>query len=146
MKPHLQATDNITEVLRRIVDYTEQRRDVLTRNIFDYHQDNFCPKDMPEAEFAQRMTEAVSEHLCSQRLMFCDSDHIQFQSGGVFEIQPVMDTQAKELLRDNVREYLKLQVDKLSENLMNNRIAADLLRHQQQQCHSAYLCAKAEKN
>jgi len=58
----------------------------------------------------------------------------------------VMDTQAKELLRDNVREYLKLQIDKLSENLMNNRIAADLLRHQQQQCHSAYLCAKAEKN
>lgn len=146
MKPHIQTTDNVTEVLLRIIDYTEQRRDVLTRNIFDYHQENFCPQDMPEAEFAQRMTEAVTEHLRSERLLFCDSDHIQFQGGGAFEIQPVQDLRAKELLHDNVRDYLKFQVHKLSENLMNNRIAADLLRHQQQQRHSAYLCSKAEKN
>lgn len=146
MKPHGQTTDNITEVLVRIIEYTEQRRDVLTRNIFDYHRENFYPQDMPEAEFAQRMTEAVSEHLRSERLMFRDSNHVQFQAGGAFNIQPVKDVQAQELLHGNVRDYLKFQVHKLSENLMNNRIAAELLRHQQQRHCSVHPCIKAEKN
>jgi len=145
MKPSTQTIDNITEVLLRIIDYTERRRDVLTRNIFDYRRDNFCPQDLPEAEFAQRMTAAVSEHVRSERLLFCDSDHIRFHGGSVFEIQPVADTGAKDLLHSNVRDYLKLQIQKLSENLMNNRIAAELLRHQQQR-HSVYPCSKAEKN
>lgn len=145
MKPSTQRIDNVTEVLLRIIDYTERRRDVLTRNIFDYRRDNYYPQDLPESEFAQRMTEAVSEHIRSERLMFCDSDHIRFHGGGVFEIQPVPDTAAKELLHANVRDYLKLQIQKLSENLMNNRIAAELLRHQQQR-HSVYPCSNAEKN
>ena len=145
MKPCTQRVDNITEVLLRIIDYTERRRDVLTRNIFDYRRDNYYPQDMPESEFARRMTEAVSEHIRSERLMFCDSDHIRFHGGGVFEIQPVPDTAAKDLLHSNIRDYLKLQIQKLSENLMNNRIAAELLRHQQQR-HSVYPCSNAEKN
>jgi hypothetical protein len=145
MKPGTQRIDNITEVLLRIIDYTERRRDVLTRNIFDYRRANYCPQDLPESEFALRMTEAVSEHIRSERLLFCDSDHIRFHGGGVFEIQPVLDTAAKDLLHSNIRDYLKLQIQKLSENLMNNRIAAELLRHQQQR-HSVYPCSNAEKN
>lgn len=145
MKTETQTIDNITEVLLRIIDYTERRRDVLTRNIFDYRTDNFCPQDLPETEFAQRMTEAVSEHLRSARLLFCDSDHIRFGGGGVFEISPVADEKSQALLRTSVRDYLKHQIQKLSENLMNNRIAAELLRHQQQR-RSVYSCGSAEKN
>ena len=145
MKIETETIDNITEVLLRIIDYTERRRDVLTRNIFDYRRDNYSPQDLPESEFALRMTEAISEHICSERLLFCDSEHIQFYGNGVFEIQPVPDPAAKDLLHRNVRDYLKLQIQKLSENLMNNRIAAELLRHQQQR-HSVYPCSNAEKN
>jgi len=145
MKTEPEIIDNITELLLRIIDYTERRRDVLTRNIFDYREDNYCPQDLPEAEFAQRMTEAVSEHVRSERLLFCDSAHIQFHNGGSFDIQPVPDAKAKDLLGSNVHDYLKLQIQKLSENLMNNRIAAELLRHQQSR-HSVYPCGKAEKN
>ncbi len=145
MKAETQTLDNITEVLVRIIDYTERRRDVLTRNIFDYRSDGFCPQDLPESEFAQRMTEAVGEHLRSSRLMFCDSDHIRFAGGGMFEISPVADEQSRTMLRTSVRDYLKHQIQKLSENLMNNRIAAELLRHQQQR-HTVYPCGSAEKN
>ncbi len=145
MKTEPEIMDNITELLLRIIDYTERRRDILTRNIFDYRQENYCPRDLPEAEFALRMTEAVSEHVRSDRLLFCDSEHIQFHHGGGFDIQPIADSQAKNLLNNNVHDYLKLQIQKLSENLMNNRIAAELLRHQQSR-HSEYPCAKLEKN
>lgn len=145
MKPDTETLDNISEVLLRIIEYTERRRDVLTRNIFDYRRDNYCPQDLPESEFALRMTEAVSEHVRSERLLFCDSDHIRFQSGGVFDIDPVPDDAAKDLLNSSVRDYLKLQIQKLSENLMNNRIAAELLRHQQRR-YSVYPCSNAEKN
>ncbi len=145
MKTESQIVDNVTEVLSRIIDYTERRRDVLTRNIFDYRQANYCPQDLPETEFAQRMTEAVSEHVRSERLLFCDSDHIQFHTGGGFDIQPVADARANDLLRSNVHDYLKLQIQKLSENLMNNRIAAELLRHQQQR-QSVYSWGKAKDN
>ncbi len=145
MKPCTGTMDNVTDVLVRIIDYTERRRDVLTRNIFDYCQDGFCPQDLPEAEFAERMTEAISEHMRSERLLFCDSEHIEFRDGGSFVIHPVVDHAAGELLRSSVSDYLRSQIQKLSENLMNNRIAAELLRHQQQR-DSLYPCAKAEKN
>lgn len=145
MKPGTATMDNITEVLHRIIDYTERRRDVLTRNIFDFRQDNYCPQDLPESEFALRMTEAISEHVRSERLLFCDSDHVRFHGGGDFEIEPVPDSAARDLLHNSVSDYLKLQIQKLSENLMNNRIAAELLRHQQQRL-SVYPCSNAEKN
>ncbi len=145
MKSESQIVDNVTDLLSRIIDYTERRRDVLTRNIFDYGQADYCPQDLPETEFAQRMTEAVSEHVRSERLLFCDSDHIQFHTGGGFDIHPVADAKANDLLRSNVHDYLKLQIQKLSENLMNNRIAAELLRHQQQR-QSVYSCGKVKDN
>lgn len=145
MKTETQIIDNVTEVLVRIIDYTERRRDVLTRNIFDYREENFNPQDLPETEFAHRMTEAVSEHMRSERLLFCDSENVQFYSSGEFDIQPVSDVKAKDILHSNVHDYLKLQIQKLSENLMNNRIAAELLRHQQQR-HSVYPRSNAEKN
>jgi hypothetical protein len=145
MKPGTATMDNITEVLHRIIDYTERRRDVLTRNIFDFRQDNYCPHDLPESEFALRMTEAISEHVRSERLLFCDSDHVRFHGGGDFEIEPVPDSAARDLMHNSISDYLKLQIQKLSENLMNNRIAAELLRHQQQRL-SVYPCGNAEKN
>ncbi len=145
MKPCTDTIDNVTDVLSRIIDYTERRRDVLTRNIFDYSQEGFYPQDLPEAEFAERMTEAITEHLRSERLMFCDSEHIQFGDGSGFVIHPVTDHAAKQLLGSSVSDYLRSQIQKLSENLMNNRIAAELLRHQQQR-DVLEPCGQAEKN
>lgn len=132
MKPENLWKDNITEVLIRIIDFTEKRRDILTRNIFDCHQQGFLPQDLPEAEFAHQMTQAISEHMRSNRLIFCDSDHIHFGAGRSFEITPVLDADSQKLLQRNLKDYLKHQIQKLSENLLNNRIATELLRHQQQ--------------
>ncbi|MCI0498492.1 MAG: hypothetical protein L0Y36_02270 [Planctomycetales bacterium] len=131
MKTTSTAIDNITEVLTRIVEFTERRREVLTRNLFDYKTDGFRPKDLPVFEFAECMTEAVSEHLRTQRLLLCDRDHITFGEEGSFDALADVDAEAENLLKTNTKHYLQMQIHKLSENLMNNRIAVELLKQKQ---------------
>lgn len=127
------VTDNMTEVLTRIVEFTERRRDVLTRNLFDYRNRGFRPQDLPVYEFASCMTEAVCEHVRSQRLLLCDRPHVQFGSEGRFDAEAVVDPDSERMLQTDIKQYLQLQIRKLSENLMNNRIAVELLKQKQQQ-------------
>ena len=131
MKVTSTTIDNITEILTRIIEFTDRRRDVLTRNLFDYKSNDFVPKDLPVCEFAECMTEAVSEHLRSKRLLMCDRENVRFGAEGTFDTQPVVDHHAEILLQTNTKEYLQMQINKLSENLMNNRIAVELLKQKQ---------------
>jgi len=132
MKLSTTTIDNITEVLTRIVEFTDRRRDVLTRNLFDYQAAGFQPEDLPVCEFAECMTEAVSEHLRSKRLLLCDRENVSFGEAGSFDVDPIVDSKAKDLLKTNIKDYLQMQIQKLSENLMNNRIAVELLKQKRQ--------------
>ena len=132
MKLTTTTIDNITEVLTRIVEFTDRRRDVLTRNLFDYQTAEFQPKDLPVCEFAECMTEALSEHIRSKRLLLCDRENVSFGEAGSFDVDPIIDPKAKKLLKTNTKDYLQMQIRKLSENLMNNRIAVELLKQKQQ--------------
>jgi len=140
MKLSSTTVDNITEVLTRIIEFTDRRREVLTRNLFDYQIEGFIPKDLPVCEFAECMTEAVSEHIRSQRLLMCDRDNVSFGEEGAFDVSPVIDTEAEKLLKNNTKQYLQMQIHKLSENLMNNRIAVELLKQKRQKLHFEQNC------
>ena len=135
MKVTTKTLDNITEVLTQIIEFTERRRDILTRNISDYQNEGFQPMDLPVIEFADCMTEAVAEHVSSQRLLLCDREHVRFGKGGCFDALPIVDSQALDLLSTDSKQYLQFQIQKLSENLMNNKIAVELL-NQKRQRHS----------
>lgn len=128
------VTDNMTEVLARIIEFTERRRDLLTRNLFDYRQPGFRPLDLAVGDFAECMTEAVCEHVRSQRLLLCDRQSVRFGEGRKFDALPQIDTDAEKILQNDIKQYLQMQIRKLSENLMNNRIAVELLQQKQQQC------------
>lgn len=129
--------ENITEVLTQILAFTERRKEILTRNIVDFRTDDFVPQDLPAGEFARCMTRALAEHLCRNRLLFCDSSHVRFESNGAFSIDPVPDPKALDLLQTDPRQYVQIQIQKLSENMMNNRIAAQLLRQVKNKAASA---------
>ena len=131
MKVTSTTIDNITEILTRIIEFTDRRRDILTRNLFDYNAADFVPKDLPVCEFAECMTEAVSEHLRSRRLLMCDRENVRFGVEGSFDTQPIVDDTAQTLLKTDTKQYLQMQINKLSENLMNNRIAVELLKQKQ---------------
>jgi len=124
-------TDNITELLVKIIEFTQTRQRILIRNINDIYGPGFVPEDLEVDEFSNLLNNAIDEHTQSQRLVLCDTESIKFGAAGSFEVKPVIDKYAKKLLEENPDEYLELQINKLLENSLNQRIAAELLRQKQ---------------
>jgi hypothetical protein len=125
------ATDNITEVLLKIIEFTQTRQKILIQNINAMHTAGFVPKDLPADEFAKLMCFAVNEHLHSQRLVLRDGPNVKFGAGGSFEANALIDEEAKRLFEQDRDEYLRCQISKLLENSLNQRIATELLRQKQ---------------
>lgn len=120
--------DNIAEVLVEILRFTELRRRILHDNIHRVDAPAFIPQDMPVREFAEVLNDAIVEHLRNRRLLFRDTMNIAFGANGSTRIRPVADTCAHALLHKSRDEYLELQVNKLLENALNRKVAAELLR------------------
>lgn len=127
----LLVTDNITELLVKIIEFTHTRQKILIQNIYDIHSFGFVPKDFSVDEFSEVLNDAINEHIRNRRLVLRDTENIKFGVGGSIEVRPVIDTYAEELLEENQDEYIKLQINKLLENSLNQRIAAELLRQKQ---------------
>lgn len=120
--------DNISEVLVRIIQFTEQRRHLLHGNLQNADAVGFVPEDMPVREFAEVLDGAVAEHLRSRRLLFRDTANISFGPSNAMQIRSIADPHAHALLRTNRDEYVELQVNKLLENALNRKVAEELLR------------------
>jgi flagellar basal body rod protein FlgB len=126
------ATDNITELLVKIIEFTQNRQKILIQNINNIYNPGFVPKDLAVDEFRRLMNNAITEHVRNQRLLFCDTRNIKFGAACRLETQPIADKYAKELLEKNRNEYIELQINKLMENSLNQRAAAVLLRQKQE--------------
>jgi len=120
-------TDNITELLVKIITFTQKRQSVLTRNINNMTNPDYFPADLQVNEFSDLLNYAIDEHARNRRLVLCDTESIKFGREGAFEALPVKDTSAKELLDTNPDEYLEQQINKLLENAINRRVAETLL-------------------
>ncbi len=127
------VTDNITEILVQVVEFTQARQKVLIRNINKMKSIGFVPEDVKVHEFCKSLDHAVREHLHTGRLVLCDTESIKFVESGSVEVSPVVDKYAKQLLEENPEQYLELQTNKILENSLNQRIAAELLRQRQEQ-------------
>jgi len=130
---NLQAlvTDNITELLVKIIKFTQARRKILTQNIDNAHHPGFIPKDLAVDEFSELISYAINEHALNGRLLLRDTKNVKFGAGGSFEVETIADKHAKGLLEENPDEYIELQVNKLLENSLNQKVAAELLRQRQ---------------
>ena len=123
------TTDNITEVLEKIIKFTERRNHLLMRNIEEVDDEGLLPMDLDVEDFARLMTDAIREHIQNKRLLLCDSETIRFGRGGSFECMPIVDEQAVNLLERDPNEYICHQIRKLSGNFINHKIATELLEH-----------------
>jgi len=121
-------TDNVTEVLQKVIEFTRRRETVLYQNILNVRTTGFVPKDLAVDEFSRLLSEAVDEHILNRRLVLRDTRNVRFGEEGTFELAPVVDTNASRLLEQDYDRYLELQIDKLLENSLNQRVAAQLLR------------------
>jgi len=124
-------TDNITELLVKIIEFTQTRHKILTENITNIHSPGFVPEDLVVDEFSDLLSSAIDEHIANRRLVLRDTENIKFGISGSFEVKPVVGKYAKELLKENRDEYIELQINKLLENALNQRVAAELLRQKQ---------------
>ncbi|MHC4603111.1 MAG: hypothetical protein ACYS6W_07245 [Planctomycetota bacterium] len=125
------VTDNITELLVKIIEFTHARQKILIQNINNIDIPGFAPKDLVVDEFSVVLNDAIVEHIHNQRLLLRDTENIKFGDSGSVEAKPIVDKYAKELLEENQDKYLELQINKLLENSLNQRIAAKLLKQKQ---------------
>lgn len=126
------VTDNVSELLVKILEFTENRQIVLTRNINCMHLSGFVPMDLAVDEFSELLNIALEEHICNQRLVLCDSENIKFGDDGGLEARAIVDDCAMELLEESRDEYIEEQIDRLLENALNQRVAAELLKDRQE--------------
>jgi flagellar basal body rod protein FlgB len=124
-------TDNVTEILVKIISFTKARKEILSDNISKMSIPGFVPKDLQVDEFSQLMNNAINEHVRNRRLVLCDTENIKFGKEGSFEIQPVVDSEALKVLCSNLDEYIELQINKLLENSLNQRVATELLKQKE---------------
>ncbi len=126
------VTDNVSELLVKIIEFTENRQIVLTRNINCMHLSGFVPMDLAVDEFSELLNIALEEHICNQRLVLCDSENIKFGVDGGLEVRAIVDDCSLNLLEESRDEYIEEQIDRLLENALNQRVAAELLKDRQE--------------
>ncbi len=124
-------TDNITEILIKIVKFTQSRQKILIQNIINIHNPGFVPKELEVDEFSNVLNNAIDEHVQSQRLVLCDTENIKFRAAGDLELRPIVDRHGERLLEENLDEYIEWQIDKLWENSLSQKVAAELLRQKE---------------
>jgi flagellar basal-body rod protein FlgB len=138
MNPTSLITDNITEILIKIIEFTHARQKIIIRNITNMNNPGFVPQKVAVKEFSKLLNAAIDEHIQNQRLLLRDTEHFKFGTNGNFEVKPTDDRDNKLLLERNRDEYLELQIKKLLENSLNQRVAAELLRQKQNSLSADY--------
>jgi len=123
-------TDDITELLIKIIEFTQIRQKILIQNIKNFHSPGFIPKDLGVDEFCSLLNDAINEHLENQRLILRDTENIKFHLSSGLEAKPVVDKSAKQLLEENRDAYIASQIKKIFENSLNQRVAAELLKQE----------------
>jgi flagellar basal-body rod protein FlgB len=131
-------TDNITEILKKIIEFTQARQKILAQNITNLNTPGFVPKELEVDEFSDMLHNAIDEHIRSRRLILQDSENIKFGSSGSFTAKPINDETSKQLLEENRDQYLELQINKLWENSLNQKMAAEILKQKQEVILSNY--------
>ncbi len=126
------TTDNISEILNLMIEFTQARQKILIQNITNMYFPGYVPKDLEVEEFSDLLNCAIDEHIRTNRLVMRDTKNIKFGSNGNFKITPVDDLFSRELIEDDIEEYLQLQIDKLWENSLNQKVAAELLKQKQE--------------
>jgi len=124
-------TDNITEILIKIVKFTHTRQKILIKNIINVQKPGFIPEELEVDEFSDVLNHAIDEHVQNRRLVLRDTENIKFGFSGGIELKPIVDKHSIKLLEQNKEEYIERQINKLWENTLNQKLATELLRQKQ---------------
>jgi hypothetical protein len=68
------VTDNVTEILFKIIEFTQTRQKILIRNIINVRDLGFVPLELEVNEFSHLLNLAIEEHIQSERLVLQDTE------------------------------------------------------------------------
>jgi len=125
------VTDNITEVLVKIIKFTNARQEILTMNMDNSNTTGYIPKDLDVEGFSELIDDAINEHALNNRLLLRDNDTIKFGANGDFQVSAITDYNSLALLKEDRNKYIETQIDKMLENSLNKKIANELLKQKQ---------------
>lgn len=125
------VTDNITEILIKIVKFTQTRQKILIQNIINVQNPGYIPQELEVNEFSEVLNNAIDEYVRHQRLVLRDTENIKFGTSGSIKLTPIVDEHGIKLLEENREKYIDRQINKLWENSLNQKFAAQLLRQKQ---------------
>jgi flagellar basal body rod protein FlgB len=125
-------TGDISKLLIKIIEFTHFRQKILIQNIKNVYSPGFVPKDLGVDEFCELLNDAIDGHIQNRQLVLCDTENINFHISDGLQVKSVIDESARQLLEENRDEYFKSQINKLFENSLNQRVAAELLRLRQE--------------
>jgi flagellar basal body rod protein FlgB len=101
------------------------------QNIINVQDPGFIPKELEVDEFSDVLNNAIDEHVRNNRLVLRDTENIKFGTSGGIELKPIVDEHGIKLLEEDKEEYIERQINKLWENALNQKLAAELLRQKQ---------------
>jgi hypothetical protein len=127
------TADTVVEVLAKIVEFTSRRHAILTDNILNVNTAGFQPMDIDVDGFAGVIAQGLTEYIHNDRLVLSDIKNVAFGENGTFKTPSYVDDQANNLFKTDLKAYLKFEIRKYSENLLNKKVGVELLRQRQEQ-------------
>lgn len=124
--------DNIDEILVKIIAFTRLKHKIISANINNCNRPGFVPKKLDSEEFASLISSGLAEHFKTNRLILQDGENVSFGSNGDFAITTRPDVSAATACKDDVDSFLRMQKKRLSENMMNNKLAVALFEQKLQ--------------
>ena len=124
--------DNISEILKLLIKFTQARQKLIIQNIANINANEYIPRELEVNEFSNLLNNAIDEHIRTNRLILCDTENIKFGLNGNFDAIPIEDEKSKSFFKDNKEQYIEVQIKKLWENSLNQKVAAELLKQQQE--------------
>ena len=125
-------TDNITELLMKIIKFTDTRQEIITMNLDNSHTTGYIPKDLDVDGFSELIDEAIDEHVLNNRLLLRDIETIKFGENGDFKVSAITDHNSLALLKEDRNKYIEAQIDKMLENSLNKKIASELIKQKRE--------------
>ena len=130
--------DNISEILMLLIKFTQARQKIIIQNIVNINACEYIPRELEVDEFSYLLNNAIDEHIRTNRLVLFDTENIKFGMNGNFHAMPVEDEESHAILKDNKEQYIELQINKLWENSLNQKVAAELLKQQENVFYDSY--------
>ena len=128
MKLQYPVSSILSELLGYIKIFSYLRQNLLLKNLNSINTPGYVPKDLPTTDFAVSLHIAINEYILHQRIVFIDSDHINYGVNGSFSINPIKDLEAQALLQSDKKVYQHYIQCKLKENALHKKATIELLR------------------